>query len=371
MSGGTARLSRFLLALGARAWVLACTPAASPAGAPTAAPGGDSAAVGAARGPAGAAADAAPAAPSAPPPAPEKLKIIYSSLAGNYMPLWIAVDAGLFREQGLDPELLLIESGTAATQALVAGESPLANVGAAAVLGAMVEGFDGVFVQAVVQVPPLAIFSRDAVATPEDLRGGRLAVTRFGSSTDVVGRILLRGWGLEPERDVAVLQMGSVSEQLAALERGAADAAVLSDPTSLRAAKLGYRQLVDAAELGIPYMHLGTVVPRGVLAARPDLVRRYILGYQAGLERFFADPALAKQVLRQYVRLDDPELLDASYQAYATKYFHHDTRPRAEALVPILGALTSERAREVAPESLIDDRIIRQLQAEGLVPSDR
>src|SRR5579884_3221912 len=274
MSGGTARLSRFLLALGALAWVLACTPAASPAGAPTAAPGGDSAAVGAARGPAGAAADAAPAAPSAPPPAPEKLKIIYSSLAGNYMPLWIAVDAGLFREQGLDPELLLIESGTAATQALVAGESPLANVAAAAVISAMVEGFDAAFVQATVQVPPLTLFTRPDLRAPEELRGARLGVTRFGSSTDVVGRMLLRRWGLEPERDIALLQLGSVPELLAALQSGAVDAAVLSDPTSLRAAKLGFRVAADAAELQIPYLHLGTVVPRSVLAARPDLIDR-------------------------------------------------------------------------------------------------
>jgi alkylhydroperoxidase family enzyme len=67
--------------------------------------------------------------------------------------------------------------------------------------------------------------------------------------------------------------------------------------------------------------------------------------------------------------LDDAEILDASYQAYATKYFHRDTRPRPQALAPILGALANEKARDVAPESLIDDRIIRQLQAEGLVPS--
>ena len=285
------------------------------------------------------------------------------------MPLWIAADAGLFREQGLDVELVLIESGTAATQALVAGESPFANVAAAAVIGAMVEGFDAVFVQAVVQVPPLTLFAREALAVPDGLRGTRLAVTRFGSSTDIVGRMILRGWGLEPERDVAVLQMGSVAEQLAALESGAADVTVLSDPTSLRAARLGYTALVDAAELNLPYMHLGTVVPRTTLAARPDLVRRYVLGYQAGIDRFYADPALAKQMLRQYIRLDEPEILDASYQAYASKYFSRDVRPRAEALVPILATVTNARARDVAPESLIDDRIVRQLQSEGAISS--
>jgi NitT/TauT family transport system substrate-binding protein len=313
--------------------LVACAPAAVPGGAPgagSAAPAGG-----------GAAPASGAAAPEAT-PAPERLKIIYSSLAGNYMPLWIAADAGLFREQGLDVELLLIESGTAATQALVAGESPLAN---------------------------RPFVTGERLAIPAGLRGGRMAVTRFGSSTDVVGRILLRGWGLEPERDVAVLQMGSVAEQLAAMETGAVDAGVLSDPTSLRASKLGYHQVVDAAELNIPYMHLGTVVPRSVLAARADLVRRYVLGYQAGLERFFADPVLAKRLLREYVKLDDAEILDASYQAYATKYFHRDVRPRPETLVSVLGAVGNPKARDVAPESLIDDRIVRQLQSEGLIPT--
>jgi ABC-type nitrate/sulfonate/bicarbonate transport system substrate-binding protein len=153
------------------------------------------------------------------------------------------------------------------------------------------------------------------------------------------------------------------------METGAADAAVLSDPTSLRAAKLGYKLLADAADMNIPYMHLGSVVPRGVLASRPDLLRRYIVGYQAGIDRFYADPAAAKDALRTYVKIDDAELLDASYRAYADKYFHRDTRPRPETLAPILAALPNERAREVSPSTYIDDGIIRQLQAEGRIPS--
>jgi NitT/TauT family transport system substrate-binding protein len=319
--------------------------------------------------PAPGAAGAPAAAPAAPTPEPERLRIIYSSLSGNYMPLWIAVNAGLFREQGLDAELLLIESGTAATQALVAGEAPLANVAAAAVINAMVEGFDAAFVQATVQVPPLTLFTRPDLRAPEELRGARLGVTRFGSSTDVVGRMLLRRWGLEPERDVALLQLGSVPELLAALQSGAVDAAVLSDPTSLRAAKLGFRVAADAAELQIPYLHLGTVVPRSVLAARPDLIRRYLLAYQAGLERFFADPALAQRTLAEYMRLDDPEILEGTYRLYAEKYFQRDVRPRPEALAPILATVTNPRAREVAPETLIDDRLVRDLQRAGLLPA--
>ncbi|HLH22143.1 MAG TPA: ABC transporter substrate-binding protein [Chloroflexota bacterium] len=339
---------------------LACAPAggapapAAPA-APASAPSAPSA--------------AAPAAPTA--AAPEHLKVIYSSLSGSYMPLWIAVDQGLFRQQGLDPELVLIESGTTATQTLVAGEAPLANVGAAAVIGAMVGGFDGLYVQATVQVPPLALFTQPNLNAPDGLRGARVGVTRFGSSTDVVGRRLLRRWDLDPERDVAMLQLGGVPELLAGLQSGAVDAAVLSDPTSLAAAKLGFRQAADGATLNIPYMHLGTVVPRGVLASRPDLIRRYLLAYQAGLDRFFADAALGEKVLGDYTRTDDPEILAGTYKAYAEKYITRDVLPRPDTLATILATVSDPRAKEIAPESLIDDTLVRELQAEGRIPPSR
>src|SRR5262249_32973577 len=152
--------------------------------------------------------------------------------------------------------------GTTATQTLVAGEAPLANVGAAAMTGAIAEGLDAVYIQATVNVPPLSMFTRPDLKVPDELRGARVGITRFGSSSDVVGRLLLPRWGLDPERDVAMLQLGGVAEASAAPQNGALDAAVLSDPNSLQATKLGYPVAADAGELNIPYMHLGTVVPR-------------------------------------------------------------------------------------------------------------
>jgi NitT/TauT family transport system substrate-binding protein len=335
-----------LLGLAVALLVAACSPAATPAPASSAQP---------------AASAPAPAAT----PVPEKVRIIYSSLSGSYVPLYLAADLGLFREQGLDPELLHIESGTTATQTLVSGDAPIAVVAAAAVAGAIVEGFDGVFVQATVNVPPLTLFTRSDLQVPEGLRGARLGVTRFGSSTDVVGRLLLRRWGLEPERDVPILQLGGVPELLTALQSGALDGAVLSDPTSLQAAKLGFRAAADAAELNIPYLHLGTVVSRPFLASRPDLLRRYLLGYQAGLDRFFADPTIAQQVLGKYTRQDDPEILEGTYRVYAQCYISRDVRPRPDTIAPILAALPNPRAREIAPETLVDDTLVRQLQTEG------
>jgi ABC-type nitrate/sulfonate/bicarbonate transport system substrate-binding protein len=142
---------------------------------------------------------------------------------------------------------------------------------------------------------------------------------------------------------------------------------MLADPTSLQATKLGLQPAADAGELGIPYLHLGTVVRRTVIASRPDLVRRYLLAYQAGLERFFTDAAMSQQVLAKYTQQDDPEVLAGTYRAYADRYVSRDVRPRPETLVPILAAMSNPRAQEVAPESLVDERPVRQLQAGGLL----
>jgi NitT/TauT family transport system substrate-binding protein len=345
----------------------ACAPGASPAPTPqAAAPSGGAA--GAAANPA---AQAAPAPAPAAKPAPEAVRVIYGALSGSQIPLWVAQDAGYFREQGLDVDLVFIESGTAMAQALVAGEAPLAHVGAASIVGPVAEGFEAAFILGAVNVPPLALFTRPDLQTPEGLRGARLAVTRFGSSTDVVGRMLLRRWNLEPERDVTVLQLGSVPEMLGALQTGAVDAAVLSDPTSLRAARLGYRNAADAAEMNVPYLHAGTVAPRTVIGGRPELVRRYLLGYQGGLDRFFADPALAIKTLGAYTRQEDAEILEITYQTHAEKYIARDIRPRAETLVPILASAENPKARSLAPESLVDEGPVRALQAEGLLPASR
>ncbi len=349
-----------LTGLVAASVALACVPAAGPpAGGPRA---------GASAPPAAAPAGQAGPAPTAPPP-PEPVRVIYGALSGSQVPLWVAQDGGYFREHGLDVELYFIESGTAMAQALVAGEAPLAHVGAAAIVGAVAQGFDAAFILGAVNVPPLALFTRPDLQTPDGLRGARLAVTRFGSSTDLVGRLLLRHWGLEPERDVAILQLGSVPEMLGALQSGAVDAAVLSDPTSLRAARLGFRNAAEAADLNIPYLHAGTVAPRTVIQGRPALIRRYLLGYQAGLERFFADPAFAQQTLAAYTHQDDPEILELTYRTHAEKYIARDIRPRPETIATILASAENPRARELAPERLVDDGPVRALQAEGLLPA--
>jgi ABC-type amino acid transport substrate-binding protein len=215
------------------------------------------------------------------------------------------------------------------------------------------------------------MFTRPDLRVPDELRGARVGVTRFGSSTDVVGRLLLRRWGLDPERDVAMLQLGGVPEMFGALQNGALDAAVLSDPNSLQAAKQGYPVAADAGELSIPYMHLGTVVTRKVLAERPDLLRRYLLAYQAGINRFFADGPFAQRMLGQYTHQDDPEVLEGTYRVYADRYISRDVRPSPETIATILAADTNPRVRELAADALVDDTLARQLQAEGAIPTGR
>ena len=325
-----------------------------------------------------ASAGAAPAATTVPsPPAAattpplEPVRVIYSSLSGSMMPLWVAVEGGHLREQGLDVELVLIESGTATVQALVSGEAPLAHIAAAGLVGAVAEGFDAAFFQTTAAVPPLTIFTRDEVPVPDGLRSARIGVTRFGSATDVVGRLVVRRWGLDPERDLVWLQFGGVPEILGGLQAGAIDAAVLSDPTSLRATKLGYRAVADAGEIGIPFLHLGTAAPRSVLAQRPDLIRRYLLGFHAGLQRFFADPEFTKRTLAAYTRQDDAEILELTYRTHAEKYISRDLRPRPETVATVLAAASNPRAQQLAPETLIDDGPVRQLEAEGLLPPIR
>src|SRR4051794_32346335 len=209
------------LALGASLLLAACTPAASPPA--PAAPSAPQA-------PAAAAPPAAPvAAPTSPPPR-QAVRIPYAAPSLGSLPLWLTYDGGYFEREGLDVTMEYIASGTTLAQALLSGDVPMASAGQETAISTGVQGADLVIVGVSLDRPLFWISAPPSIAAPVDLRSKRVGVSRFGSASDTVLRYYLPTVGLQPERDVAILQLGGNPEMVAALETGATDAAVLSPP---------------------------------------------------------------------------------------------------------------------------------------------
>src|SRR3954447_6170235 len=150
----------------------------------------------------------------------EKLTIAYSSVSGNMATLWITQERGFFRKYGLDVQMAFIESGATAVQSLVSKDVGFVQMAGAGVLQSRLRGSDVVMVAGFLNTLDYQLMVDKSVTRPEQLKGKTMAVSRFGSSSDFATRYALDKFGLTPDKDVTILEIGSQPARFAALETG-------------------------------------------------------------------------------------------------------------------------------------------------------
>src|SRR5262245_20195067 len=161
--------------------------------------------------------------------AQELHRILYGTTASpSNLPLWVAKDAGLFEKNGLNVEPVQIRGGSLITLAIITGNLPFSGAGAESVVAARASGGDVVLLACPVDTDPVYLITRPEIKSPHDLRGQASAVTRYGSTTHFYLRAALKHVGLNPERDMTILQMGAGPEIVVALDRGVIAAAALT-----------------------------------------------------------------------------------------------------------------------------------------------
>jgi NitT/TauT family transport system substrate-binding protein len=348
--------------------LLACTTPSTPAPKAAAPAAGQPAAA-----PAGAApAPTQPAVQAAPPAPAERIpiRVAYSSLSGNNLALWVAKDGGLFEQQGVEiTDFPLIEAGTTAVQALVGGDIQFALAGSSAVMGAELQGADLVMLAGASNTFDFAILAIPEIRTPEEVRGKRVGISRFGSSSDFAVRIGLQRLGLDPERDVTILQIGGTSARLSAMQSGAIEVAPEIAPALVTARKLGFSMLIDLAAAGVPYQVGPVSARRALVAENPDLVRRVVRAYLAGIHRMKTDKDLAFESIRRYTREDDREVLEETWQHFAVRSIPEVPYMTDEALALVRDELAAQdrSAQSVPLSRFYDNRFLREAEDSGFV----
>jgi len=313
MRDGQAPRLKGLIAAAA-ALLAACGPAAQP---PTPSPAVATPALPAAGPAASAPPAAAPAASEATPTTPprrEAVRIPYAAPSLGSLPLWLTYDGGYFEREGLDVTMDYVASGTTLAQALLSGDVPLASAGQETAVASGVQGGDVVIVGVSLERPLFWLSANASVRAPEDLRGKRLGVSRFGSASDTVARYYLPTVGLAPDRDVAILQLGGNPEMVAALESGATDAAILSPPAVFQARRNGAPPLADLGDLDLQFYQSALVTTRRFLAARPEAMRRVARAYAAAWP-LLQDEDTAMASLVRYTGEPDRAVLLETYHA--------------------------------------------------------
>ena len=230
----------------------------------------------------------------------EPLRIAYTSIALVYGPLWVTKDAGIFKKYNIDPELLYIAGGPPSLQALIAGDVAVSFTAGGATVAANLSGSDVVLLGASIDSLPFELWSIPSIKQPEQLKGTKLGISRIGATTDFVARYLLKKWGLQPDKEVAIFQAGAGPQIFAALKGGAVQSGVLSTgPETLHAEAEGYVRLADVSTSGLVYPFGPFAVRQAFIKSQPDLVSRFMKAYVEGIYRFKTDKALALATLEK------------------------------------------------------------------------
>jgi NitT/TauT family transport system substrate-binding protein len=308
---------------------------------------------------------------SAPGIAQEKLNRInlgYSSISGSQAILRVIQDAGIFSRNGLDPSLVLIAGGSGIIQAVVAGDLPIAVVSGEPSILARLQGADTVIIGGLVNIIDFSFITTPEIKKPQDLKGKKLAVSRFGSSTDFVIRYALDKWGLVPDRDVAILQIGSQPARLTALKSGTVQGTIVGPPADVVARKSGFNEIATPEQLNLAYPNTSIVSTASTRAKNEELLRRIMKALVEGIHFFKTQKEASMRSMDAFARLGDAALVDETYRHYQ-ELIPKVPYPDPKGIQTVLNEIARKdpKAKGLKPDAFADTRLLKELEASGLV----
>jgi NitT/TauT family transport system substrate-binding protein len=300
--------------------------------------------------------------------APVRVMSGYSATSGPHAVLWIARDTGLFEKNGLRTDVAYIRSGSTMAQTLVSGEIQMSQMGGPAMLAAGVAGMDVTFVAVALNTTPIVIMG--TVSRMEDLKGKAIGVTRYGSNTDISARFAIRKSGLQPDKDVALVQLEDYAGIMGGVASGRIAAGALADPFTDAAKKLGYKEIADLAAMGLEFPFVGIAVKKSYIKDNMDTVQRFVRAYTEAIAIYKNNRELAMKVTSKYTGIKDPAILASTIDFYAPK-LQRVPYPTVGGLRFVLEqvAIREPKAKDFAPETFMDTRFVKQLEYSGFIKS--
>lgn len=303
----------------------------------------------------------------------DRVRVGYSSITANRLPFWLGQETGIFNRHGIDAELLLIPSGTTAVQALVAGEVQLLTATGTTAVAATLRGADLVIIGSL-GVIDYKLVAPPRIRTPEDLKGKRVGITRFGSFTDFGSRRVLRFLGLNPDKDVVLLQTGiaGAAQRLLAMFSGTMDATLTQvDTIFLAQMKWGKEVQILGGLKDTGYRATGgdIMTSRRYLKDKPDIARRFLMAISEGIHLARTRKDLALRMLGRQLKEDDPRILEAQYKSFVIDAFPIKPYPDEVTVRFSLEELEREfpGAKERNVGQFIDAGILKTIDQSGFI----
>jgi ABC-type nitrate/sulfonate/bicarbonate transport system substrate-binding protein len=299
-----------------------------------------------------------------------KVRMSFAAISGAVAPVWIAKDLGFFERNGLDVDPVLIQSGPRSVSALLSGEMPIINTGANSAIAANLGGTkEPVVIATFFNTLVFSVVGKPEIANIAALKGKVLGITQQGSLSDFTARLVLGQVGLVPQRDVTLLPTGDYNGMVLSLSKGLIDAGVISPPSTLKARKLGFREILDVGATGIEFAGTSIATTRTLAREQPEVPRRMVKALVEAIHLFNTDKAASIRVLARWTRTQDREVLDELYQMYSGKYLLKAPAPSEKGIKAVLESLADRMpaAKTANPRDFFDDSFVRDLVDSGFL----
>jgi ABC-type nitrate/sulfonate/bicarbonate transport system substrate-binding protein len=251
----------------------------------------------------------------------------------------------------------------------VAGDVDIASLGGGPVMAASLSGADLKVIGNNVNKLIFSLHAKSDVKSIEDLRGKRIAVSRFGSSSDVAARHALRKHNLDPLKDITLMQLGTMANMFGALKSGAVEASMVSPPTQFLSEKIGFKEILSVTDMNLAYPNPAMAVSGDLIRKKPDIIDRFMRAYVRAMHRAKSDRESTIKTLAKYTTITDSAILSRAYDFYMGKVLERAPYINMQGMQNALDdvARTVPAAKNAKPEQFVDLRFLDRIDKSGLL----
>ena len=298
-----------------------------------------------------------------------KLNVIYTATSPYMAVLIIAKEVGFFKKNNLDISLIFTSGGPLGVQAMIGGDVAMAMTNGAAAIASNLAGSDVVIIASLLNTFPYSLVSLPEIKRVEQLVGGKIAIDRFGGSTDLGVQMALAKVGLNAAKDMILLQIGVQTARFTALQSRSVHATIINPPFTLTARKMGFNTLIDMAQLNIPFQLTALLATKTYIKGHRDVVTSVIKSLVEAIHFYKTEKEASIRILRKYLMTEDREALEETYNEIALKVVPEKPYPTLAGLQTILDELAKKnpKAKVAQPEDFVDSSFVKKLDEEKFI----
>lgn len=301
--------------------------------------------------------------------AADKVNISHSAVSGSQAVLFVTRDAGFFKKYDIDLQILFVAGAPPNIAALVSGDLDLTIFAGPAAVASNLEGAETVVLMTYINTMEHTIVSRPNIKVPSDLKGKKFGIARPGATDDYGMRVAFKKWGMDADKDLTFLSVGTQPSRFAAVQSGMVDATLLQPPFTVRARQAGLHELGSLGDLGLDYLGTSLAATRQTLQKREAVVRRFVRAIVEGIHFYKTQKESSMQSIAKFTKLTDRAALEEAYNTYAIKYMARLPYPSIKGVETILEDLakTNPKAKGADPKRFVEPRFLKELEDSSFV----